>query len=205
MKILDLHSHSLRENAIVSVSADEKLSEGYFYSVGIHPWYITDDIDLDRLLEKCLDDKVKAIGECGLDFNRKDISPNKQKKIFIRQIEISEKLEKPMIIHCVKAHEQLLSIHKKYQPKQEWIIHGFRQKPTIAKQFINAGINISLGEKFNTETALIIPSERLFIETDDREDVDINMVIQSLAMVINKDVEKLKKEIEDNLSRLFKL
>lgn len=205
MKILDLHSHSLRENAIVSVSADEKLSEGYYYSVGIHPWYITDDIDLDRLLEKCLDDKVKAIGECGLDFHRKDISPDKQEEIFIHQIEISEQLEKPMIIHCVKAHEQLLSIHKKYQPKQEWIIHGFRQKPTIAKQFIDAGINISLGEKFNPETALIIPSERLFIETDDREDVDINMVIQSLAMVINKDVEKLKKEIEDNLSRLFKL
>lgn len=205
MKILDLHSHSLRENAIVSVSADEKLSEGYYYSVGIHPWYITDDIDLDRLLEKCLDDKVKAIGECGLDFHRKDISPSKQEEIFIHQIEISEKLEKPMIIHCVKAHEQLLSIHKKYQPKQEWIIHGFRQKPTIAKQFIDAGINISLGDKFNPETALIIPSERLFIETDDREDVDINMVIQSLAMVINKDVEKLKKEIEDNLSRLFKL
>lgn len=205
MKILDLHSHSLRENAIVSASADEKLSEGYYYSVGIHPWYITDDIDLDRLLEKCLDDKVKAIGECGLDFNRKDIFPSKQEEIFIRQIEISEKLEKPMIIHCVKAHEQLLSIHKKYHPKQEWIIHGFRQKPTIAKQFIDAGINISLGDKFNPETVLIIPSERLFIETDDREDVDINMVIQSLAMVINKDVEKLKKEIEDNLSRLFKL
>lgn len=205
MKILDLHSHSLRENAIVSVSADEKLSEGYYYSVGIHPWYITENIDFDKLREKCLDDKVKAIGECGLDFHRKDISPAKQEEIFIRQIEISEQLEKPMIIHCVKAHEQLLSIHKKYQPKQEWIIHGFRQKPTIAKQFIDAGINISLGEKFNPETALIIPSERLFIETDDREDVDINMVIESLAMVINKDVEKLKKEIEDNLSRLFKL
>ena len=205
MKILDLHSHSLRENAIVSVSADEKLSEGYYYSVGIHPWYITENIDFDKLIEKCLDDKVKAIGECGLDFHRKDISPAKQKEIFIHQLEISEKLEKPMIIHCVKAHEQLLSIHKKYHPKQEWIIHGFRQKPTIAKQFIDAGINISLGEKFNTETALIIPSERLFIETDDREDIDINMVIQSLALVINKDVEKLKKEIEDNLSRLFKL
>lgn len=205
MKILDLHSHSLRENAIVSVSADEKLSEGYYYSVGIHPWYITENIDFDKLREKCLDDKVKAIGECGLDFHRKEISPKKQELIFIRQIEISEQLEKPMIIHCVKAHEQLLSIHKKYQPKQEWIIHGFRQKPTIAKQFINAGINISLGEKFNPETALIIPSERLFIETDDREDVDINMVIQSLEMVINKDVEKLKKDIEDNLSRLFKL
>ena len=205
MKILDLHSHSLRENAIISASTDENLLEGYYYSVGIHPWYITENIDFYKLREKCLDDKVKAIGECGLDFHRKDISPAKQEEIFIRQIEISEKLEKPMIIHCVKAHEQLLSIHKKYQPKQEWIIHGFRQKPTIAKQFIDAGINISLGEKFNTETALIIPSERLFIETDDREDVDINMVIQSLAMVINKDVEKLKKEIEDNLSRLFKL
>ena len=140
-----------------------------------------------------------------MDFHRKEISPKKQEEIFIRQIEISEQLEKPMIIHCVKAHEQLLSIHKKYQPKQEWIIHGFRQKPTIAKQFIDAGINISLGEKFNSETALIIPSERLFIETDDREDIDINMVIQSLATVINKDVEKLKKEIEDNLSRVFKL
>ena len=205
MKILDLHSHSLRENAIVSVSADEKLLEGYYYSVGIHPWYITENIDFDKLREKCLDDKVKAIGEYGLDFHRKEISPKKQEEIFFRQIEISEQLEKPMIIHCVKAHEQLLSIHKKYQPKQEWIIHGFRQKPTIAKQFIDAGINISLGEKFNPETALIIPSEQLFIETDDREDVDINMVIQSLAMVINKDVEKLKKEIEDNLSRVFKL
>ena len=64
MKILDLHSHSLRENAIISASTDENLLEGYYYSVGIHPWYITENIDIDKLIEKCLDDKVKAIGEC---------------------------------------------------------------------------------------------------------------------------------------------
>ena len=102
MKILDLHSHSLRENAIISASTDENLLEGYYYSVGIHPWYITENIDFDKLIEKCLDDKVKAIGECGLDFHRKEISPKKQEEIFIRQIEISEQLEKPMIIHCRK-------------------------------------------------------------------------------------------------------
>lgn len=205
MKIIDAHTHLLRKNAIVAINPGDKKEDGYYYCVGVHPWYITKMPDLEYLIKECSEERVVAIGECGLDFHRKEISRELQTDVFIGHIEVSEKLKKPMIVHCVKAHEVILSIHKKLRPTQPWIIHGFRQKPSIAKQFIDAGMYLSLGIKFNTETACVIPSDRLLLETDDCNNIDIKTVIEKVSNTINKDSNMLINEIEENLFRLVRI
>lgn len=203
MKILDVHTHNLSHDAIVSKDPEASIMDDYLYSVGVHPWSVIGSVDYEILKEKCSDKRVIAIGECGLDFHRKEISQKLQEEIFIRHIEISEELKKPMIIHCVNAHNQLLSLYKKYKPNQAWIIHGFRQKPSIAIPLIEAGMYLSLGSKFNSETAKLIPSDKLLIETDDSHQ-EITEVAKSVAMVINKNTYKLIGEIEENLKCIFK-
>ncbi len=60
-----------------------------------------------------------------------------------------------------------MALKKELKPTQPWIIHGFRGKPQQAGQLLRAGFNLSLGPNFNPETARVIPSDRLHIETDD--------------------------------------
>lgn len=180
MKITDLHTHRLSHEAIVAAEPAETLIDGYAYSVGIHPWHTDTQTDFRLLLERCSDPRVAAIGECGLDSLTETPMPV-QEEIFLHHIEISEELHKPMIIHCVRAHERLLAIHRAVCPTQPWIIHGFRQKPTIASRLMDAGLYLSLGPRFNPETARLIPDDRLLIETDDDPAATIGIVAEAVA------------------------
>lgn len=182
MKITDLHTHRLTHDAIVAARPDEPLIDGYTYSVGIHPWHADTPVDFQLLLERCSDPRVAAIGECGLD-SLADTPLSLQEEIFSLHIEISEQLRKPMIIHCVRAHERLLAMRRAISPTQPWIIHGFRQKPSIAHRLMDAGLYLSLGPRFNPETARLIPAERLLIETDDDPDATILTVAGAVAEV----------------------
>jgi TatD DNase family protein len=74
--------------------------------------------------EKLKDENCFALGECGLDkITASDFEL--QKVVFKKQIQLSEKHQKPLIIHCVKAHQELIEIKKELKPKQVWIFHGF--------------------------------------------------------------------------------
>lgn len=107
-----------------------------------------------------------AIGESGLDRLR-GASLDRQEAIFRRQVAISESVGKPMILHVVKAFPEIMRLRRELSPAQPWVIHGFRGKPQLAAELLREGFYISLGERFNRETAEIIPADRLFVETDE--------------------------------------
>jgi TatD DNase family protein len=173
---VDIHTHNRISNKGVCIynltlaEAEESVessTEGYF-SVGLHPWdseKYTDD--LFATIEKLSTNKnILAIGECGLDKNTK--TPfEKQLAIFKKQVVLSELIRKPLIIHCVGYYNELLDLMKKMNPEQLWIVHGFRGKPELAKQLLNAGCALSYGEHFNAASVRITPFKKLFIETDE--------------------------------------
>lgn len=165
MKLFDTHTHHLRHDAWVNRAPGDILEPGYTYSVGIHPWY-ADSFDLRALEEAAAHEAVAAIGETGLDTLRGP-SLEVQEPVFRAHVKLSESLGKPLVIHCVKAFDRLMALKKELKPTQPWIIHGFRGKPQQAGQLLRAGFNLSLGPNFNPETARVIPSDRLHIETDD--------------------------------------
>ena len=169
-------------------SSDEK---GLF-SIGFHPWYADDfSTELFLDLEKWSADKrFVAIGECGLDKNSK-ISIEKQLFVFEQQITLSEKIQKPLIIHCVGCFNELFELRKKRNPLPLWIIHGFRGKPELAKQALKAGFGLSFGEFFNNESVLITPIDKLFAETDESE-LSIIELYRQIAMIKNINPEDLK-------------
>jgi len=175
-----------------------------WFSCGVHPWYSEDaEPQLKFLREIAGDSRIVAIGEAGLDkLKGPDLSV--QKNVFEQQIQLSEQLQKPLIIHCVKAWDELLQIHKKYAPKQPWVIHGYRGKPEQARQLLSHGFYISLGEKFNSDTLREIPVDRLFCETD-TSDVDIEDVYIEVASILEIPVEVLASHIAENMNRVFPL
>lgn len=181
--ITDIHTHQMRHNAIVAVTPTDPRPSGYTYSIGIHPWHLNDScIDIRPLIDIIhSDSSIVAIGETGLDRlhgPRLDL----QIKAFEAHIRLSEQFHMPLIIHCVRAHDIILQLYRQFSPSQPWIIHGFRGKPTIARTLLDRGIYLSLGLRFNPETARLIPADRLLIETDN----DPNINIRDVATLISQ-------------------
>ena len=205
MIISDIHTHHHnRSHAIISLSpAQFDRETTQLCSIGIHPWdsnhYTTEDIEL--LYEIATYPQVVAIGECGIDRLRGG-SIEEQITLFEQHILLSEKVQKPLIIHAVKCADVILSLHRKHSPKQTWIIHGYRGNDTTAQQYLKRGIELSYGEKFNSRALSITPLEQLWIESDEST-CNINDIYNMVAGILKIDPKILQQSIEDRAKNLF--
>ena len=125
----DVHTHTATKGGILNVFPTQEVSKDQLFSVGIHPWHLSDlDHQKQSLQTLALNSNCLAIGECGLDrFCDSDF--NLQKEVFDFQIDLANQINKPLIIHCVKAFETVLPMLKKV--KVPVILHGFNQKEHI--------------------------------------------------------------------------
>lgn len=190
--ILDIHSHHTvpYPNGVVNI-LDGRLPsvEAQLFSVGIHPWDTTEEVPesvFEGLELLAARPDVVAIGECGID-TLKGGPMFRQLLVFKRQVELSESLEKPLVIHAVKAADMILGLKRDLAPAQPWIIHGFRGKPAQARMLLDKGLYLSFGERFNPDTVKMMPLDRLLAETDDSPQ-SIDAVIQSLSTARGQDL-----------------
>jgi TatD DNase family protein len=100
-----------------------------------------------------------------------------QRIAFEEQVAISEETEKPVIIHCVRAWDELLSVQKKLKPRMPWLVHGFRGNRELAGQLLAKGMYLSLWFDFalkpeSGELLRSLPINRIFLATDLDLDVD---------------------------------
>ena len=151
---------------------------------------------------------LKAIGECGLD-RACDSDFELQREVFIKQIELSEQYHKPLIIHAVRSYPDIISIRKETKSNQPWIIHGFNGNEHSAEQLLrHDGIYLSLGdvlfknEKRAERLLDIIPSYRLFLETDVAER-SIVEVYEKASLLSGVATDILRKDIFDNFVKIF--
>lgn len=192
--ILDIHTHHAAPypEGVISMSPEEFEADsvsGQLYSVGIHPWSTGEDVPgaLWRKLEETLENpQVVAIGECGIDMV-KGGPLFRQMLVFKRQAQLAEKFGKPLVIHCVKAHDVIIGIRRELNPTQAWLIHGFRGKPSVASMIVKAGINLSFGPLFNADSVADAPEEMIFAETDEAGGT-IEEVIAKLSEVRKSNV-----------------
>lgn len=148
------------------------------YALGIHPWYCHSDSitlfdDLKERLSRCSDDvKLVAIGECGLDKLRKS---NWQAQLiqFERQLELAKALELPIILHVVKAHNEMLTLLKRYDLPKGGVIHGFYGGVELANAYIKLGYKLGVGGLILNDRAMKLKSciasislDSILIETD---------------------------------------
>ena len=207
MKYPDIHTHRRRGDAYPAILNTQEEATDETISVGMHPWYVDNGWKekFHTIEELAKAQNVVAIGECGIDKVRMTATFETQVEAFRAHIALSERLQKPLIIHCVKAYETIIALHKEIKPRQAWITHAFRGKPQQASQLVKAGLYLSLGEHFNEESARCIPGDRLFIESDDSE-IPIENIYSAIASARGCSIEELIRTVQENLTQCgFKL
>ena len=215
---INIHTHTVKLDddliSIVNLNLNQSCPEQGYYSYGLHPWALNNaDFQIEEafaLLEERLQlPNVLALGEAGLDKMHKE-SFEKQNAVLERQIELSEALQKPMILHDVRSHNEIFALHKKLKAKQSWILHGFNGTEQDIRQLTGQGLFISVGESLlHSERKIAkslksIPLDLLFLETDMAE-IGIEMVYEAVAKVLEMDINALKAQIFSNFARLFGL
>ena len=215
-KFIDIHTHTAKSGdnliQIVNLDLEQPCPNQGHYSYGIHPWAL-DKADfqvneaLDKLKENLQRPQVVALGEAGLDKFHADIE--QQIRLFERQIVLSENMKKPMILHDVKSHNEIVALRKKHRAKQPWIVHGFNGTAQDAAQLTRQGIFLSVGESLLHPDRKIYNSLKtidivyIFFETDMAE-IGIMKVYEAAAKLLEIDVSELKTKIFSNFARIFR-
>lgn len=153
------------------------LPNGLFSTSGVHP-HDADHVPadyIDQIATLAQSPYVKAIGECGLDFNRNFSAPEQQKRVFSEQVELAAQLQMPLFLHQRDAFEAWFTILEPYINKVPAMIsHCFTGTKSELTQCLEAGMYIGItgwvcDERRGQELRDIIdliPIERLLIETD---------------------------------------
>ena len=146
-----------------------------YASVGSHPDSaneVNEEV-LEEYRKLCkLSDKVKAIGEIGLDYYYEDIPREIQQRAFRMQMELAQELDLPVIVHERDAHNDGLAIVKEF-PKVKGVFHCYSGSAEMARQLVNLGWYIGFtgvltfkNARKAVETAASIPLDRIVLETD---------------------------------------
>jgi TatD DNase family protein len=216
---IDIHTHDARPvkgvfSIDVLMAHEDRAPQnipGIVFTYGIHPWFLNEhnhDLLIASVVKQSSDPLIIAIGEAGFD-KIKGPSADLQRKTFEEQVVIAEDNRKPVVIHCVRAWDELLREHKKLNPAMPWLVHGFRGKPDLAMQLISKNMYISFWFDFilkpeSSQLVRSLPKERIFLETDGA-DVNIADIYNKVSADLGITVDKLKKQMFSNFNNYLSL
>lgn len=185
-----------------AVLALAKLHDGIYPALGIHPYFLNDfDVGDLQLLEQYLatEPNIVAVGECGLDKTL-DFPFEQQVQICKQQLLLAKQYNLPVILHCRKAHNELIKLLQQVQLPRAGVIHGFSGSTQLAKQYIKLGFKLGIGgvitypRAMKTRQAVTeLPLSSLLLETDSpdmpisgyqgirNEPANITKILHSLA------------------------
>ena len=253
-KIFDTHAHydsdsfdedrenvikELKENGVIGVlncGSDlyglrksvelAKEFDMFYAAVGIHPEN-ADEFNEDvvkEIKEFVKNEKVKAIGEIGLDHYWEENPPREvQKEVFRAQMKLADELNLPVVIHDRDAHKDTLEIMKEF-PHVIGVVHCFSGSVEFAKECIKLGYYIGFtgvltfkNAKKLVDVCREIPAERMLVETDcpfmapvpfrgKRNKSDyIEYIIDKMSEIRGISGEEMNEILLNNKKRLFKI
>lgn len=204
------------------------LSVRLHFALGVHPYAVpkldpSRDQHLFHDLERRLavrSECVRAVGECGLDYTL-DVDRDRQKAVLISQIQLAKTFELPLILHCVRAHDDLLMLLARYGAPPS-VVHGFSGSAETATRWVRAGHMIGFGGLVThprarrvLAAAREVPDAQLLIETDApdqtpyvrrpslNEPAFLADVVAGLATIRSCSVEDIANTSWHNAERIF--
>ncbi|PMG78781.1 hydrolase TatD [Shewanella sp. 10N.286.51.B7] len=199
-----------------------------YYALGIHPWYVPNNIDdsLTLLEQKIIEHKDNArfvaLGECGLD----KLKPNfpMQLELLSGQLTMSVRFHLPVILHAVKCHQELIELLIRNPNPRGGVIHGFYGGPELAKRYIDLGYKLGIGgllmnpnAKKLRKTITEIDIKHFLIETDSPSMTPYNALekrntplhlpkfVSEIANLQKKTTVSILERLNKNASQLFEL
>ena len=210
---INIHTHQFEENnndffSLPNIILGTDTLSTLPCSIGIHPRYISESPQeqFEELHNAAHLPQIIAIGECGLD---KLCATDWQLQIqmFEQQIAIANAVQKPLIIHCVRAYQECIQILNKEKVQVPVIFHGFNKHVQLAQQLLAQGYYLSLdpiliqGKKDDLITNL--PLAYLFLETDGKP-IKITDVYTYFCQVRKIGLIEFKEQIDSNFKKVFK-
>jgi len=212
-KFINLHTHTFSNLSdvmeVVNQYPWEFDTSIPSYSIGIHPWYIDEnrlETDLKIIKQKLQLNECLALGECGLD-KRIEIPLDLQISVFKQQLEIVMQTNKPIVLHCVAAYDEVIAIKKEMKITNPMIIHGFSKNEQVAQSLLKNGFYLSFGKYLLRNPDLekvftFAPENQILLETDTIEE-SIYQVYEKAALIKGISVEEMKTIVFTNFSTIF--
>lgn len=186
--LIDIHTH--RPSSAVTLT-----------TVGLHPWQAATGVIPSEAEILSAD----AVGEIGLD-KACEVDFEQQRAVFEAQLRLAEQHKKPVVVHCVRAFEEVISALEKFTLKAV-IFHGFIGSQEQAARAVKKGYFLSFGarterSKKTIEALRATPLDRLFVETDEA-DTPIAEMYALVARLRGLEVEELAAEVSQNYERIL--
>lgn len=221
-------------------------NENIYAAIGMHPIHIKTDLmklkmdeeegaftplgeefDKEKYRELFKNKKVVAIGEVGLDYyykpkgtGKKEKFKEKQKEVFIQQLDLAKELDLPVIIHCRMAHEDVLDILK--DRNLRGVIHCFTGTWDEAQKYLDLGFYIGINGiifKFDIDEVIKkAPLDKILVETDcpyltptaegkdkRNEPIFVKHVVQKIADLRGMTFDEIANKTTENAKKLFKI
>ncbi|HTF83049.1 MAG TPA: TatD family hydrolase [Cellvibrio sp.] len=207
---------------------------GIYCAAGVHPWWVKDLVGADlstQQRDKMRDQLRKtltaspcvAVGECGLD-KLVDGHFEHQQQLFSMQVELACELNMPLIIHCRKAHNEVIALLRRHRPPAGGVIHAFSGSTRIAETYIDMGFYLGIGGTITYERAhktrqavSDVPLTALLLESDapdmplcgrqgERNSPQyLPETLRILAGLREQSVAEVAAQTTNNTRRLFRL
>lgn len=188
--VIDIHTHNAQTHAQT------------IKTLGVHPWHALNG-DISAVEAGAVE--VDAIGEVGLDFAC-DVPRERQISLFRAQLAIAERVGKPVVLHCVRAFEEVMKILAEHRLSAV-IFHGFIGSVEQAQRAVSEGYYISFGERTfrspkSIEAMRSTPLSHLFVETDEST-TPIEEIYTKIAALRGISTTELSIATKENFSRIF--
>lgn len=199
------------EVEVVNLDINSKDKPNY-YSYGLHPWFILKDNyeeHLKLIALKANEKRCLAIGECGLD-KLSNVDFELQQIVFLEQIKIANQINKPLVVHCVKAFNELINGLNQSNNAVPVIIHGYNNNANIKKVLVDYGCCFSFGKAllgYDSNAAKAIKNiggKKIFLETDDA-DISIKYIYKKASELLGVEEDILKQQLKTNFETVFKV
>jgi len=233
-----------------AIEISQEYPRGVYAAVGLHPIHLETNLvkikedleevrqfqakgeifDFDKYRSLAKNEKVKAIGEVGLDYYykpktraKKEIFKEKQREVLIQEINLAQELDLPIIFHCRMAHQDLLETLKTQLSRfnLKGVIHCFTGSWQEAEKYLEMGFYLGFNGiifKLNLDEIVEkIPLDKILIETDcpyltppvmgtkRNEPVYVKYVAEKIAQLKNLKTEEVAEITTKNAKELFKI
>ena len=180
--------------------------------------------EISKIAHENMGKKLVAIGEIGLDYYWNKENKELQKQAFIKQIELANRLNLPIVIHSRDASIDTIDVLKKYPVNKKGIFHCCQPNQEMVRQALELGFYISFAgpitfknAKNSIDVVKMVPLDRILIETDSpyltpepnrgkrNDSRNVKYVAQKIAELKNMNIEEIAKITYENANRIFNI
>ncbi|MDY3118420.1 MAG: TatD family hydrolase [Peptoniphilus sp.] len=225
-------------DAVVNVGSDIETSravaalarehENLYAVVGVHPQE-ADGYSFavrEELVTLAKEEKVLAIGECGLDYYYENAPRSVQRDVFRAMCDLAAEVDLPLVIHSRDAAEETYTVVRDFldaHPEHPVLIHCYSYSVEMMERFVDLGCYLSLGgvttfknAKMPKKVAIAVPVDRLLLETDSpymtpepnrgkrNEPKYVADVAKNIAALRGMDVDTLLAHTDENTKRFYR-